>query len=44
MTTRHRYAQGLIILALFSPLSGVTAAATTVSPAPPPPSMSAYLS
>lgn len=39
MTTRL-YAQGLIVLALFSPLSGVKAANTT----PQPPSMSAYLS
>ncbi|ECQ3887621.1 conjugal transfer protein [Salmonella enterica] len=44
MTTRPLYAQGLIVLALFTPLSGVMAATTTVSPAPPPPSMSAYLS
>ncbi|EJT7258839.1 type IV secretory system conjugative DNA transfer family protein [Salmonella enterica] len=39
MTTRL-YAPGLIILALFSPVSGIMAATTT----PPPPSMSAYLS
>ncbi|EMC4704403.1 TPA: type IV secretory system conjugative DNA transfer family protein, partial [Salmonella enterica] len=44
MTTRPLYAQGLIVLALFTPLSGVMAATPTVSPAPPPPSMSAYLS
>ncbi|EAX3055937.1 conjugal transfer protein, partial [Salmonella enterica] len=42
MTTRPLYAQGLIVLALFTPLSGVMAATPTVSPAPPPPSMSAY--
>ncbi|EEF6304381.1 conjugal transfer protein, partial [Salmonella enterica] len=35
MTTRL-YAPGLIILALFSPVSGIMAATTT----PPPPSMS----
>lgn len=39
MTTRL-YAPGLIILALFSPVSGIMAATAT----PPPPSMSAYLS
>ncbi|EMO8006988.1 conjugal transfer protein, partial [Salmonella enterica] len=40
MTTHPLYALGLIILALFSPVSGIMAATTT----PPPPSMSAYLS
>lgn len=44
MTTRPLYAQGLIVLALFTPLSGVMAATPTVSPLPPPPSMSVYLS
>ncbi|EOE5279477.1 type IV secretory system conjugative DNA transfer family protein [Salmonella enterica] len=44
MKTRPLYAQGLIIFALVSPLSGVTAAATTITPTPPPPAMSAYLS
>lgn len=44
MTTRPLYAQGLIVLAIFTSLSGVMAATPTVSPAPQPPSMSAYLS
>ncbi|EAX7734685.1 conjugal transfer protein, partial [Salmonella enterica] len=44
MTKRSLYALGFMIPGIFSPLPGVSATTPTVSPLPPPPSMSVYLS